>query len=79
VIGGRAVIIGAIAVVGVAWWSALQAEKARVVPAPSVDESARQVTSEGRCSPRLLLGGAGRLSAREGVTGAVSGYASDGS
>ena len=44
-IGGRAVIIGAIAVVGVAWWSAPQAEKARVVPAPSVDESASQVTS----------------------------------
>ncbi len=55
-IGGRAVIIGPIAVVGVAWWSAPQAEKARVVPALSFDESARQVTSEGRCSPAVAAG-----------------------
>ena len=46
--------MGAIEVVGVAWWSALQAEKARVVP--SVDESASQVTSEGRCSPAVASG-----------------------
>lgn len=57
-IGGRAVIIRAIAVVGVAWWSAPQGEKARVVSAPSVDESASQVTSEGGARRRLLSGGA---------------------
>ena len=52
---GRAVIIRAIVIVGVAWWSAPQAEKARVVSAPSVDKSASQVTSEGRCSPAVAV------------------------
>jgi len=76
VIGGRAVIIGAIAVAGVAWWSAPQAEKARVVPAPSVDATASQATSE----VAVLAGGCfwgvqGVFQHVKGVTGAVSGYA----
>ena len=75
-IGRTAVIIGAIAVAGVAWWSAPQAEKARVVPPPSVDTTASQATSE----VAVLAGGCfwgvqGVFQHVKGVTGAVSGYA----
>ncbi len=71
-----AVIIGAIAVAGVAWRSAPQAEKARVVPPPSVDATASQATSE----VAVLAGGCfwgvqGVFQHVKGVTGAVSGYA----
>lgn len=75
-IGRAAVIIGAIAIAGVMWWSAPQAEKARVVPPPSVDASASQATSE----VAVLAGGCfwgvqGVFQHVKGVTGAVSGYA----
>jgi peptide-methionine (S)-S-oxide reductase len=71
-----AVIIGAIAVAGVAWRSAPQAEKARVVPPPLVDATASQATSE----VAVLAGGCfwgvqGVFQHVKGVTGAVSGYA----
>lgn len=71
-----AVIIGAIAVAGIAWRSTPQGEKARVVPAPSVDASASQATSE----VAVLAGGCfwgvqGVFQHVKGVTGAVSGYA----
>lgn len=71
-----AVIVGLVAVVGIAVRSAPQAEKARVIPAPSVDESASQATSEvavfaGGC----FWGVQGVFQHVKGVTGAVSGYA----
>lgn len=72
--GRAAVIIGAIALAGVAWRLAPQAEKARVVPPPSVD-AASQATSEvavlaGGC----FWGGQGVFQHVKVVTGAVSGY-----
>ena len=71
-----AVIIGAIALAGVAWRLAPQAEKARVVPPPSVDAAAGEATSE----VAVLAGGCfwgvqGVFQHVKGVTGAVSGYA----
>jgi len=74
--GRAAVIIGAIALAGVAWRLAPQAEKARVVPPPSVDAAASQATSE----VAVLAGGCfwgvqGVFQHVKGVTGAVSGYA----
>ena len=74
--GRAAVVIGAIALAGVAWRLAPQAEKARVVPPPSVDAAASQATSE----VAVLAGGCfwgvqGVFQHVGGVTGAVSGYA----
>ncbi len=73
---GIAAIIGTIAVAGIAWRSTPQAEKARIVPPPSVDETAGQATSEvavvaGGC----FWGVQGVFQHVKGVTGAVSGYA----
>ena len=70
--GRTAVIIGAIALAGSAWRLAPQAEKARVVPPPSVDAAASQATSE----VSVLAGGCfwGVQGVFQHVTGAVSGY-----
>jgi peptide-methionine (S)-S-oxide reductase len=73
---GIAAIIGTIAVAGIAWRSTPQAEKARVVPPPSVDETPGQATSE----VAVLAGGCfwgvqGVFQHVKGVTSAVSGYA----
>jgi peptide-methionine (S)-S-oxide reductase len=77
--GKTAAIIGAIAIAGivaVAVRSAPQAEKARVIPPPSVDETGSQATSEvavfaGGC----FWGVQGVFQHVKGVTAAVSGYA----
>jgi peptide-methionine (S)-S-oxide reductase len=73
---GIAAIIGAIAVAVIAWRSVPQAEKARVVPPPSIDETNGQATSE----VAVLAGGCfwgvqGVYQHVKGVTGAISGYA----
>jgi peptide-methionine (S)-S-oxide reductase len=69
-------VIGVLALAGIAWRLAPQAEKARVVPTPSADAAASQATSE----VAVLAGGCfwgvqGVFQHVKGVTSAVSGYA----
>ena len=69
-------VVAVITLVGVAVRPVFQAEKARVIPPPSVDASDSQATSE----VAVLAGGCfwgvqGVYQHVRGVTGAVSGYA----
>jgi peptide-methionine (S)-S-oxide reductase len=71
-----AILVGGLVVAGVALRSAAQGEKARVIPAPAVDENAGPV----RSAVAVLAGGCfwgvqGVFQHVAGVTNAVSGYA----